>query len=169
MQCVPAQRPTSVLWKHTRICSVSLAQCWTSVLHCQDTCSSLNGCRVWCTLFIPLCQCKKNCLHLFYIANVRACSYGEVGSWGRDPFSRNLMSPTPRRKWYLTTGRRFHSMVLDPIPQSLPVHFFGSRPSPPPLLLCIAHWYCDVSFIAMQPLHIAIILLNFYIVYSGHL
>ena len=23
-------------------------------------------------------------------------------------FSRNLMSPTPRRKWYLTTGRRVH-------------------------------------------------------------
>ena len=33
---------------------------------------------------------------------------GEVGGWGRVPFSRNLMSPTPRRKWYLTTGRRFH-------------------------------------------------------------
>ena len=33
---------------------------------------------------------------------------GEVGGWGRDPFSRNFMSPTPRRKWYLTTGRRFH-------------------------------------------------------------
>ena len=32
----------------------------------------------------------------------------EVGGWGRVPFSRNLMSPTPRRKWYLTTGRRFH-------------------------------------------------------------
>jgi len=30
------------------------------------------------------------------------------GGWGRVPFSRNLMSPTPRRKWYLTTGRRFH-------------------------------------------------------------
>ena len=41
------------------------------------------------------------------------------------------MSPTPRRKWYLTTGRRAHWMVLDPIPQSLPVHFFGSRPQPP--------------------------------------
>jgi len=27
--------------------------------------------------------------------------------------------------------RRFHKMVLDPIPQSLPVHFFGSRPQPP--------------------------------------
>ena len=58
-------------------------------------------------------------------------SWREVGGWGRVPFSRNLMSPTPRRKWYLTTGRRFHSMVLDPIPQSLPVHFFGSRPQPP--------------------------------------
>jgi len=34
--------------------------------------------------------------------------YGEVGGWGRVPFSRNLMSPTPRRKWYLTTGRRAH-------------------------------------------------------------
>jgi len=32
----------------------------------------------------------------------------EVGGWGREPFSRNLMSPTPRRKWYLTTGRRAH-------------------------------------------------------------
>jgi len=32
----------------------------------------------------------------------------EVGCWGRVPFSRNLMSPTPRRKWYLTTGRRAH-------------------------------------------------------------
>ena len=33
---------------------------------------------------------------------------GEVRGWGRDPFSRNFMKPTPRRKWYLTTGRRFH-------------------------------------------------------------
>ena len=32
----------------------------------------------------------------------------EVGGWGRVPFSRNLMSPSPRRKWYLTTGRRAH-------------------------------------------------------------
>ena len=24
---------------------------------------------------------------------------GEVGGWGRVPFSKNLMSPTPRRKW----------------------------------------------------------------------
>jgi len=32
----------------------------------------------------------------------------EVGGWGRDPFSRNFMKPTPRCKWHLTTGRRFH-------------------------------------------------------------
>ena len=36
------------------------------------------------------------------------CMDGEVGGWGRVPFSRNLMSPTPRCKWYLSTGRRAH-------------------------------------------------------------
>ena len=41
--------------------------------------------------------------------SARECAYArEVGGWGRVPFSRNLMSPTPRRKWYLTTGRRAH-------------------------------------------------------------
>ena len=35
-------------------------------------------------------------------------STGEVGGWGRVPFSRNFIKPTPRRKWYLTTGHRFH-------------------------------------------------------------
>jgi len=34
--------------------------------------------------------------------------YREVGGWGRVPFSKQSMSPTPRRKWYLTTGRRAH-------------------------------------------------------------
>jgi len=29
-------------------------------------------------------------------------------------------------------------MVLDPIPQSLPVHFLGLDPSPPPLLIPLA-------------------------------
>ena len=53
------------------------------------------------------------------------------GGLGSSTTFKNLMSPTPRRKWYLMTGRRAHWMVLDPIPQSLPVHFFGSRPQPP--------------------------------------
>ena len=45
----------------------------------------------------PLCA-----THRYVVYN------GEVGGWGRVPFSRNFMSPTPRRKWYLTTGRRAH-------------------------------------------------------------
>jgi len=73
---------------------------------------------------------------------------GEVGGWGRDPFSRNFMKPTPRRKWYLTTGRRFHWMVFDPIPQSLPVHFFGSRPQPPTSRNAIlAYYVLSIKFI----------------------
>ena len=35
-------------------------------------------------------------------------AFREVGGWGRVPFSKKLMRPTPRRKWYLTTGRRAH-------------------------------------------------------------
>jgi len=30
------------------------------------------------------------------------------GGLGSRPFFKNLMSPTPRRKWYLTMGRRAH-------------------------------------------------------------
>ena len=51
------------------------------------------------------------------------------GGLGSSTISKNLMSPTPRRKGYLTTGRKAHQMVLDPIPQSLTVHFF-STPAP---------------------------------------
>ena len=35
-------------------------------------------------------------------------TWREMGGWGRVPFSRNLMRPTPRHKWYLTTGCRAH-------------------------------------------------------------
>ena len=59
------------------------------------------------------------------------CDMRRGGGLGSNTIFKNLMSPTPRRKWYLTTGRRAHSMILDPIPQPLPVHFFGSRPQPP--------------------------------------
>ena len=59
------------------------------------------------------------------------CTMWRGGGLGSSTIFKNLMSPTPRRKWYLTTGRRAHYMVLDPIPQPLPVHFFGSRPQPP--------------------------------------
>ena len=68
------------------------------------------------TVCIVKCQtlCVTHCLSIVYRQTlcVTQClsmvSIGEVGGWGRVPFSRNLMSPTPRRKWYLTTGRRAH-------------------------------------------------------------
>ena len=52
----------------------------------------------------------RNCHRLEGISALSSFSalYWEVGGWGRVPFSRNLMKPTPRRQWYLTTGRRFH-------------------------------------------------------------
>ena len=57
---------------------------------------------------ISTSRCPKD-WHLFREpGRLHRSSQGEVGGWGRVPFSRNLMSPTPRRKWYLTTGRRFH-------------------------------------------------------------
>ena len=46
------------------------------------------------------------CTQIYF--NMCAHEWSEVGGWGRVPFSRNSMSPTPRRKWYLTTGRRAH-------------------------------------------------------------
>ena len=53
------------------------------------------------------------------------------GGLGSRPIFKKFHETYARRKWYLTTGRRFHWMVVDPIPQSLPVHFFGSRPQLP--------------------------------------
>jgi len=49
--------------------------------------------------------------HMYIHLNIKMlCVYiwREVGGWGRVPFSKNLMNPTPCRKWYLTTGRRAH-------------------------------------------------------------
>ena len=56
-------------------------------------------------IFVVWSWCLRRCCACL---SVSCMGYGEVGGWGRVPFSRNLMSPTPRRKWYLTTGRRFH-------------------------------------------------------------
>ena len=80
--------------------------------------------------FVRYCTCHRilfhcTCHRIFFYTVPRG------GGLGSSTIFKNLMSPTPRRKWYLTTGRRAHEMVLDPIPQSLPVHFFGSRPQPP--------------------------------------
>ena len=88
---------------------------------CQPSSLSRSAWHISCEFSSDL-QCV--CLLLIYIA----CRGGGLGS---STIFKNLMSPTPRRKWYLTTGRRAHYLVLDPIPQSLPVDFFGSRTQPP--------------------------------------
>ena len=65
-----------------------------------------SPCCLPCGACIVLCVCVIACISA---DNTRHAAFRrEVGGWGRVPFSRNLMSPTPRRKWYLTTGRRFH-------------------------------------------------------------
>ena len=56
------------------------------------------------------------------------------GGLGSSTILKNLMSPTPRRKWYLTMGRRAHKILENgtrPHPPTSPRTFFGSRPQPP--------------------------------------
>ena len=106
-------------------CHYTLQQCHytlhsRNVLHilCQSLQTSLytnirgiRHCNILHTIkpFTP-----ESCIHTLYYCTpdirIYICvqCHREVGGWGRDPFSRNLMSPTPRRKWYLTTGRRAH-------------------------------------------------------------
>ena len=50
-------------------------------------------------------------LSTLYLFN-RLWPHQNTGGWGRDPFSRNVTKPTPRRKWYLMTGRRFEFVFL---------------------------------------------------------
>jgi len=46
------------------------------------------------------------CLHSIGDFMVQGSVRG--GGLGSSTIFKNLMSPTPRRKWYLTTGRRAH-------------------------------------------------------------
>ena len=46
-------------------------------------------------------------LHILSTASVLPITL-RGGGLGSSPIFKNLMSPTPRRKWYLTTGRRAH-------------------------------------------------------------
>ena len=67
--------------------------------------SALLLCMYHVYIYIYICMKKDIHVEEEYTSTY---IHGEVGGWGRDPFSRNFMKPTPRRKWYLTTGRRFH-------------------------------------------------------------
>ena len=84
---------------------------------------------------------------------------GEVGGWGRDPFSRNLMSPTPRRKWYLTTGRLI-KWSSTPSPKYSQYIFLGLDPSPPPLVM--RRLLCTYKCMLHIPAYAAIIYIHIY-------
>ena len=92
-----------------------------------DVCMSIHM-LTYMNICISIHKCRSK-------SKYRYGWYMRGGGLGSSTFSKNLKSPTPRRKWYLTTGRRAHWMVIDFIPQSLPVHFFGSRPQPPTSLI----------------------------------
>jgi len=64
------------------------------------------------------------------------------------------MSPTPRRKWYLTTGVGLIKWYSTPSPNLFPYIFLGLDPSPPPLLvvfICFS-WFMCVSCATWCPL-----------------
>ena len=61
-----------------------------------------------------MCTCETD-MYKHTDANVRTRTYAHMcacvwrgGGLGSSTISKNLVSPTPRRKWYLTTGRRAH-------------------------------------------------------------
>jgi len=47
-------------------------------------------------------------IHVYMCIHIQSWLYLKGGGLGSSTISKNLMSPTPRRKWYLTTGRRAH-------------------------------------------------------------
>jgi len=83
----------------------------------HDTLFIYTGYKTYCTqhtLCVLLYFWKVSIVTFIVTILLCICTYciirmgREVGGWGRDPFSRKIMSPTPRRKWYLTTACRFH-------------------------------------------------------------
>ena len=86
----------SLLWKQLRDLQRECA--------CAVPTSDLKTCLT--AKFVGI----RHCAVALFLPVPKSCTDldREVGGWGRDPFSRNFMKPTPRRKWYLTTGRRFH-------------------------------------------------------------
>jgi len=75
--------------------------------------------------------CALGAQHPPWMQILKSQLWRRGGGLGSSTIFKKFNEPYARRKWYLTTGRRAHQMVLDPIPQSLPVHFFGSLPQFP--------------------------------------
>jgi len=96
----------SYVWHDLFICVTWLIHIVTDSSMCDMTHPYVRRDSFICvTSFIHMCDMSHP--YVWYYSFIRV-SQREVGGWGRVPFSKKLMSPTPRRKWYLTTGRRAH-------------------------------------------------------------
>jgi len=79
------------------------------VIYTNHTSTVYMNTRIWDEICRLTGRSMDRCICVTWLVYIsRGLSQWEVGGWGRVPFSRKLMSPTPRRKWYLTTGRRAH-------------------------------------------------------------
>ena len=104
------------------VCEWVMSHMWTRhVAHVNESCHTCKwvmwmsrATHMWIS---RVADVKESChtRECVKATHVSDWSYHDIstiherwGGWGRDPFSRNLMSPTPRRKWYLTTGHRFN-------------------------------------------------------------
>jgi len=93
----------------SRVCLLWVSLSCVSLSRVSLVCLSLSVCLSLvcvCVVCVSLVRVRERECHTVSSGLFKWTR--EVGGWGRVPFSRNLMSPTPRRKWYLTTGRRFH-------------------------------------------------------------
>jgi len=93
---IHSHRP--LFFSSAEVCRFNVACCsgvavlqWRSALHCV---AAATRC-IAVVSRVAVLQCVA-------VAKRGTCLYSvalrEVGGWGRAPFSRNLMSPTPRRK-----------------------------------------------------------------------
>ena len=82
---------------------------------------------------MSVCKLLAGDVWRVYIVNV--CGVWRGGGLGSSTISKNLMSPTPRRKWYLTTGVGLIKWYSTPSPNLSPYIFLGLDPSPPPLVV----------------------------------
>jgi len=74
----------------------------------------VRACLFFCTSLSNTGVCVRCVSHVLYIHTHTIYTYIQIyllmrgGGLGSSTIFKNLMSPTPRRKWYLTTGCRAH-------------------------------------------------------------
>jgi len=108
-----------------------------SALQCVAVCCNVLQCvAVWCSVLTSELDVKC----LIHSDVKRLIQRG--GGLGSSTIFKNLMSPTPRRKWYVTTGRR----ATRPHPPISPRTFFWVSTPAPHLFSFIRMWNASFVF-----------------------